>query len=113
MMPDEDLSLFFDPADGAVRCTCGGHVFYGWFNAPQGVEGFEQMDVQVTEATLTAPTVNVAAAGIAQGGEVTVDVPVGSVGGELVTETRVYTVSLPRLGGDGAMTHVRLGARKT
>lgn len=111
-MPGEDLSVFFDPEDGAVLCRAGGHEFYGWFNAPQGVEGFEQMDVQVTEATLTATTEDVTAAGIAQSGEVEVNVPV-RVDGETVTEARVYAVRLPRLGGDGAFTHVQLGARKS
>ena len=112
MMPGEDLSGFFNPDEGAVRCSNAGHPFYAWFNEPQGTQGFEQMDIQVTDATLTMTTEDAVKAQLQQGGEVAVEVPT-LVDGEAVIEPRVYSVRLPRRGGDGAFTHVQLGSRKT
>lgn len=96
-MIGEDVSAFFDTADFAVECSHNGHTFPALFNRPQELASFEATDMLVGALTITAPTADVAAAGIVSNGQVMVD-------------GTLYRVRFVQLGGDAALSRVELGS---
>lgn len=96
-MMDEDLSVFFDADEFAVECSNNGHDFMAMLNEPQGMESYDQADLIVSTRSITAPTVDIEAAAVVQGGNLMVD-------------GTTYKVRFTQRGGDAALTRVELGA---
>lgn len=96
----EDLSVFFDGFE--CVCAAGGHTFAGLLNEPQQVQSFDEADLMVSNRTVTAPSADVALAGLGEGDQLAVTAR---------GATRQFVVRMTVRGGDAALTRIELGAQ--